>query len=209
MSRIAIIDTGVANIRSLQAALDRLSADSWFLTTNPDDIANASFCVLPGVGAFGAAIKMLDNYDLRTPIISRIEADLPTLSICLGMQLLCNSSDESPGILGLGIVDEHIIRFKNNVQIPQLGWNRVTPQAPGPFSEGDAYFANSFRLAQPPQDWNFALTDYGGNFVSSLWRGRILACQFHPELSGKWGGELIANWLEGKSLKANNEAGRC
>ena len=205
MNSVAIVDTGVANIRSLQAAFDRIDPGSWFLTHDPAKIESARFCVLPGVGTFGAAIEMLDKRELRQTIIDRIEGDRPTLAICLGMQLLCESSEESPGLRGLGIVHETITRFDSSVQVPQLGWNRVEPQSPGPFACGEAYFANSFRLARPPQGWNHALTEYGGSFVSSIWRGQTLACQFHPELSGAWGTELIQNWYEGKT--AQNQCG--
>ncbi len=192
---IHIINTGVANIRSLQAAFDRLD-QTWRLTTDADEIAEAKRVVLPGVGAFAAATRQLDELKIRQPLLERIGADRATLCICLGMQLLCAESEESPGAVGLGIVDQRVQRFGSNVHVPQLGWNTVQPQgATSPFEAGEAYFANSFRLVDPPAGWGHALTDYGGTFTSSLWRRRVLACQFHPELSGDWGQTVLQNWI--------------
>lgn len=194
---IQIINTGVANIRSLQAAFDRLGCP-WNLTEDAHDVATAAHVVLPGVGAFAAAAHALDRLDLRASIRDRIEdADRPTLCICLGMQLLCQSSAESESANGLGILPHTIQRFGTEVKVPQLGWNEVRPQSPGPYMAGEAYFANSFRLVEPPDGWGWAVTDYGGEFVSSVWRGRTLACQFHPELSGQWGQQVLTNWIEG------------
>jgi imidazole glycerol phosphate synthase glutamine amidotransferase subunit len=195
---IQIINTGVANIRSLQAAFDRIGA-AWSLTEEAEQIESATHVVLPGVGAFAAAVESIDRLGIRSALVDRLNSDRATLCICLGLQLLCKSSDESPGVDGLGIIDQRITRFSTEVQSPQLGWNGVTPAADcreKPFELGDAYFANSFRLGSPPAtgDWNFATTDYDGTFISSLWRSRTLACQFHPELSGSWGQSLLEGW---------------
>ena len=203
MARITIIDTGVANIRSLQAAFERLGHD-WKLTTSSDDIQNAEQAVLPGVGTFSAAMDRLRELKLVDSIRERIDKNRPTLAVCLGLQLLCESSDEAPGETGLGLIPASIQRFPDEVQVPQLGWNEVTPQGAGPFSAGQAYFANSFRLTEPPENWGYAMTDYAGPFVSSLWKGRVLACQFHPELSGSWGQNLLKNWIEGHPYEANS-----
>ncbi len=190
---LQIIDTGVANIRSLQAAFDRMQ-QPWNLTENADQIASAPYVVLPGVGAFAAAADALDRLGLREAIIDRIHADRPLLCICLGLQLLCQSSEEAPTAKGLGVLPLQIKRFSNNVKVPQLGWNEVRPAGDGPFETGEAYFANSYRLVDRPEGWGYAETDYDGSFVSSVWRGRLLACQFHPELSGPWGQQLLENW---------------
>ena len=194
---IQIINTGVANIRSLQAAFDRMS-QPWNLTENIDDITSASHVVLPGVGAYAAAAESIDRLGLRETIAQRLQNhDLATLCICLGMQLLGTASEESPGVKGLGVIDKTITRFDTDVQVPQLGWNNVVPCPANMqtfFEPGEAYFANSFRLSSPPEGWNYATTDYGGDFVSCLWQGKTIACQFHPELSGKWGQTLLENW---------------
>lgn len=199
--KIQIINTGVANIRSLMAAFDRLG-QAWQLTENPSDIESASHVVLPGVGAFAAAVEAIDRLGIRETITNRINSpDSPTLCICLGMQLLGQSSEEATeSVKGLGIIPHKIKRFDDGVKIPQLGWNQVAPQTDGPYETGEAYFANSFRLEEPPEGWGHAKTNYGGPFVSSIWRGRTLACQFHPELSGKWGQQVLENWIVGKVI---------
>ena len=194
---IQIINTGVANIRSLQAAFDRMG-QPWNLTENIDDITSASHVVLPGVGAYAAAAESIDRLGLRETITQRLKNhDVATLCICLGMQLLGTASEESPGVTGLGVIDKTITRFDTDVQVPQLGWNNVVPcpaNSQSFFEPGEAYFANSFRLSSPPENWNYATTDYGGEFVSCFWQGKTIACQFHPELSGKWGQTLLENW---------------
>jgi len=216
---IQIINTGVANIRSLEAAFDRLQ-QPWQLTEDADKIAAATHVVLPGVGSFSAAAEALDRLGLRAAVIERIDNDKPLLCICLGMQLLAESSEEAPGFAGLGVIPHQIKRFSSAVPVPQLGWNEVRPcvaadaasgssssergssergsstQNPtAPFLAGEAYFANSFRLTECPDGWGCAETEYDGPFISSIWRGRILACQFHPELSGAWGQQLLCNWI--------------
>ena len=192
---IQIINTGVANIRSLEAAFDRLQ-QPWQLTEDADQIAEAAHVVLPGVGAFAAAAAALDRLQLRPAVADRVQSDRPLLCICLGMQLLGSSSEEAPGTLGLGIIPHQIKRFSDQVPVPQLGWNEVVPRDPGPFASGMAYFANSYRLTEAPEGWSVALTQYDGEFVSSIWRGRTIACQFHPELSGNWGQQLLKTWCE-------------
>ena len=158
MQTIQIIDTGVANIRSLQAAFTRLGRQ-WQLTVDPNMIADADSVVLPGVGTFNAAIESIDQKNLRQAIIDRIDADKRTLAICLGLQILCSSSDESEGAKGLGILSNQITRFSDNVTVPQLGWNQVFSKSSSSFEPGEAYFANSFRLVEEPEGWNFAKTD--------------------------------------------------
>ena len=196
---IQIINTGVANIRSLQAAFDRLE-QPWNLTEDTGLIESASHVVLPGVGAFAAAAEAIDRLNLRQTIINRLnDPSQATLCICLGMQLLGTSSQESRDVQGLGIIDAEITRFGDDVQVPQLGWNNVVPDpscSATVYPAGEAYFANSFRLLEPPAGWDFATTDYGGSFVSSIWRGKTLACQFHPELSGQWGQALLEAWAK-------------
>lgn len=192
---VQIIDTGVANIHSLEAAFSRLGCQ-WQLTVDPKSIAESEYVVLPGVGAFRSAVESIDAKGLRESIVGRVRGDRRTLAICLGMQLLCESSQESPGVRGLGVVPCEIQRFSDHVQVPQLGWNSVTPSSEDYFPTGSAYFANSFRLSQRPEGWNCATTHYDGEFVSSFWRSNTLACQFHPELSGQWGQELLSRWLK-------------
>ena len=202
---VQIIDTGVANICSLGAAFERLGYD-WSLTRDPQTIEQAERVLLPGVGAFAAAMTTLNEDNLGKVIVDRVNDDSPdkkTMAICLGLQLLCASSEESPGVAGLDVLPHEIKQFSTAVQSPQLGWNQVTPYNQNGdtnsnnFAAGSAYFANSFRLVDAPTGWNYATTDYDGQFISSFWRGNVLVCQFHPELSGKWGQQLLENWLQG------------
>lgn len=196
--RVAIVDTGVANVRSLTTALEHLGFEG-IVTSDGSFIQQASFAILPGVGSFGAAIYRIDRFNLRQPICNRILANAPTLAICLGMQLLGKGSEESAGARGLGIVPAVATRFDASLTVPQLGWNHVLPQALGAVRDGCGYFANSYRFTTVPAGWRVAISDYGGPFISAMWRGDILACQFHPELSGEWGETLLECWLRGES----------
>lgn len=192
---IVIIRTGVANVASVGAAFERLGC-AVRLEDDAAKIAAASHVVLPGVGAFGAGMERLQALGLVQPLIERIGAGRPTLAICLGLQLLANGSDESPGVAGLGIIDAHVKRFSgDDIRIPQLGWNAVAAQ-PGCklIEDGHAYFANSYRLDAIPEGWSGALSDHGGPFVAAIERGAVLACQLHPELSGPWGAALLRRW---------------
>ena len=152
--------------------------------------------VLPGVGAFAAGMARLRQLRLVEALRARLAAGRPTLAICLGLQLLCEASEESPSVEGLGVLAARITRFEGDVRVPQLGWNQVVPNAACQLlEEGHAYFANSYRLVDAPDGWRAARTDHGGPFVAALERDALLACQFHPELSGAWGAALLSRWL--------------
>lgn len=189
-----VVPTGTANTASVIAAFNRLDAEP-VLAVDSRAIEEAERVVLPGVGAFAPAIDRIDHLGMRDALTSRIVDGRPTLAICLGMQLLCASSEESPDAVGLGIVSETATRFAPDLRVPQLGWNMVEPEGPTSVEPGWAYFANSYKVPRLPEDWGGATTDYGGSFVSVMERGAILACQFHPELSGAWGSNLLRRWL--------------
>lgn len=194
---VLVIETGVANIASMLAALERLGARAT-LTKDAQAIQEAKAVVLPGVGAFGAGMARLHELGLVDAIKARHEQDLSTLCVCLGLQLLSQQSQESPGVEGIGILDTQVVHFTTQtLLIPQLGWNHVQPQEGCALLEpGYAYFANSYHLEQAPTGWSVAYSEHGERFVSAIERGRWLACQFHPELSGKWGLELMRRWLD-------------
>lgn len=196
MTEVVLIRTGTANLASVAAALGRAGRTVRVSEAAPDVVA-ADHLVLPGVGSFGAVIDTIDGLGLRDALIERIRAGRPTLTICLGLQLLAEASDESPAARGLALVPATATSLPDGVRRPQLGWNRVTAE-PGCrlLTDGHAYFANSYKIDAVPAGWSGALADHGGPFVAAIERGAVLACQFHPELSGAWGQSLIERWLE-------------
>jgi imidazole glycerol phosphate synthase glutamine amidotransferase subunit len=196
---VAILDTGKANIASVSAALRRAGAVP-FIANTPHDLLNTEYLVLPGVGCFGAAIHSLEQRGLIDPVRKLILDGVPTLAICLGMQLLCASSEEDDGVAGLGVFSETIQALRGSVRAPHLGWNLVEASHAGFVETGYAYFAHSYCLMTPPQGAVASTTNYGDKFVASLEADSILACQFHPELSGAWGAALIERWLGQKEV---------
>ena len=193
---VLVVPTGTANMASVLAGLKRAGADAQ-VTSDPDRVRSADRLVLPGVGALGAAMQRLADQGLVEALRKRIEAGRPTLAVCVGLQILCESSAESPGVRGLGVVGGRVEKFDSSVRVPQMGWNRVEAQDGCRLIEsGYAYFANSYRLVDPPDGFCAAFSDHGGKFIAALERGGVLACQFHPELSGSWGLALIKRWLE-------------
>ncbi len=174
MNALTVVPTGVANLASVEAAFARLGV-TLQVANDGDDVHAAAAVLLPGVGPFGAAA---------------------TRGSCLGMQLCCTGSDEAPGVPGLGVVGGQVTRFPAGLRVPQMGWNQVVaPPGAAPLATGHAYFANSYRLAQAPAGWQVATAEHGGAFVAALARDAVLLCQFHPELSGAYGAQLLARWL--------------
>ncbi|HVH67232.1 MAG TPA: imidazole glycerol phosphate synthase subunit HisF [Gemmatimonadales bacterium] len=203
MSDVVIVDSGVANLASIATAFRRLGA-TVSVTVTADDVLNASRVVLPGVGAFGAGLTALHSRGLTAAIASAAVRGTPLLGVCLGMQMLCESSEEAPGIPGLGVIAGACLRLPDHVRVPHLGWNYVAAPAPAPAPEGlrfvtggVAAFANSYALREAPPGWTAAWSTHGVPFVAALERGSIVACQFHPELSGAYGAALLQRWLAG------------
>ncbi|MEO1717854.1 MAG: imidazole glycerol phosphate synthase subunit HisH [Planctomycetota bacterium] len=194
MSTVTIVSTGTANIASVAAALRRCGCTPR-TTTNPNEVSDADRVVLPGVGSFAAGMEALNSHGLTPVLRERAEAGRPLLAICLGLQLLCRSSEESPGFSGLGVIDSDVRRLSGELRVPQFGWNTVERGDTSIRTDGYAYYANSYCVAEPPHGWRCATTPYGASIVAAIERGAVLACQFHPELSGAWGAELIAGWL--------------
>lgn len=192
MTHVCVVRTGTANLASVLAALDRLGAVP-FVTDDADQISRADRLVLPGVGAFAAAMARLDARGASAAVRSHVVAGKPFLGICLGMQLLADGSEESPGAPGLGLIPGRAARLPDAVRVPQLGWNRVAWQD-SPRADGFAYFANSYCLEEPPSGWQVATSEHGKTFVSAIVRDAQLACQFHPELSGEYGASLLSQW---------------
>jgi imidazole glycerol phosphate synthase glutamine amidotransferase subunit len=192
---VVVARTGTANTASVVAALER-GGCRVEVTTDAAAFAAADRAVLPGVGAFGPVVRHLQQLQLMDAVRERFISLRPLLAICLGLQVLAEGSDESPGEAGLGVLPVTVRRFPDGVVVPQLGWNRVEAGANCRLlSSGAAYFANSYRIDTLPAGFSGAFSDHGGPFVAAVERGPVLACQFHPELSGQWGQELIERWL--------------
>jgi imidazole glycerol phosphate synthase glutamine amidotransferase subunit len=195
VSEVVVIRTGTANTASVAAAIRRAGCEVR-LSQDPNDASSAARLVLPGVGAFGSVVSRIDELQLRETLTRRITKRQPTLAICLGLQLLAQGSDETPGVEGLGVLPSRVTGFGEGLRVPHLGWNRVSADESCLLLEdGDAYFANSYKLDRPPGGWAAATADHGGRFVAAVESGPVLACQFHPELSGPWGQRLIERWL--------------
>jgi glutamine amidotransferase len=192
---VVVVPTGTANLASVRAALVRLGARPR-LAADAAMIEDASHVVLPGVGSFGATMAGLREAGLDAALAARVGAGRATLAMCVGLQVLFEASDESPNASGLAALPGRVGRFPEAVRAPQFGWNLVDPE-PGCrlLEPGYAYFANSYRVQDAP-GCRVATADHGGRFVAALEQGRVLACQFHPELSGAYGQALIARWLE-------------
>lgn len=195
MPEVVVVGTGTANLASVRAAFARQGAATR-LANQAADVLDATHAMLPGVGAFGAAMAGLEAAGLGDALRDRIAAGRPTMAICVGHQLLFQHSAESPGVAGLGIVAANVDAFEGPVRVPQFGWNTVqAPAGSALFEDGHAYFANSFRAVTAP-GFEVALSRHGGPFVAAMARGTLLATQFHPELSGAYGAALLARFLD-------------
>ena len=193
---VLILPTGTANLASVLAAFKRLGA-STRIAEEAEAVRAAERVVLPGVGTFGVAMAGLRRAGLDEGIAARAREGRPTLAMCVGLQVLFKGSEESPGASGLGVIEGEVGRFPESARTPQFGWNQVEPEPGCRFLErGFAYFANSYRTLAAP-GCRVAHAEHGGRFIAAIELGELLACQFHPELSGAYGRELMARWLEG------------
>lgn len=215
---VYIVRTGSANLASVAAAVERVGARA-IVTSDPADLLLAERLVLPGVGSFGAAMAELSQRGMVTALKERLAIGRSMLGICLGLQLLARGSEESPGVAGLGVVDGVVERLpggegvgdgagaiggRGRVRVPQMGWNMTVPrQSSRTLVGGYAYFANSYALGQIPKGWRGSTFGHGGReFVAAIEQGDgdrlVVATQFHPELSGAWGLDLIRRWIVGR-----------
>ena len=179
----------------MQAGLAGVGAEP-VVTTDAKEVATASHVLLPGVGAFGPAMAQLQG-PLGAALQERIAADRPTLAICLGLQLLCATSEEAPGVAGLGVLPVEVSRYSATVTVPQMGWAQILPDLDCRIlTPGFAYFANSYRVTGAPEGWAKAVGEHGGPYLAAVERGNVVGCQFHPELSGPWGLALLERWID-------------
>ena len=195
---IAVLDYGIGNLRSAEKALQRVGADAR-LVADPEEASAAAAVVLPGVGAFGRCMEALRACGLDRVAVEAVAQGKPFLGICIGMQMLFEFSDESPGTPGLGLLAGGVRSLPDGVKRPQMQWNVLEPCGPGsPLLGGMGepawvYFVHSY--AAELSDHVVATCDYGGPVVAAVEQGRLFATQFHPEKSGQAGMRLLANFV--------------
>lgn len=196
---LTIVDYGSGNLRSVQKAVEQCGAVAT-ITSDPDIVAKAERLILPGVGAFGDAMRALHDRGLVEPLQMHARADKPFLGICMGLQLLFETGFEGGTHQGLGILAGDVVRFNlpSAMKVPHMGWN--TSRWPGdwrPAADGEHfYFVHSYYARPRDASVVAALTDYGGDFCAAVRRGNLYATQFHPEKSQAAGLRLLASWLD-------------
>jgi glutamine amidotransferase/cyclase len=201
MGVVTLLDYGAGNIRSVRNAIRKLGY-SVKDVSSAEDILKAKKLIFPGVGSFGTAIERLDELGYIDALKKYIRSNRPFLGICLGLQLLFEGSEEAPDVEGLGIIRGTIRKFDGDVSVPHIGWNGIKLVKDSTLFRGykgeKLYFVHSYRALPSSEnsDWVLSLTDYGGEFVSGVQKGRIAAVQFHPEKSGEAGLRILKNFLE-------------
>lgn len=198
---VAIIDYGAGNLQSVKKALDFLGYESE-ITADENQIASASHIILPGVGSFGDAMKSIKERGLEDTIKNAASGKKPFLGICLGLQLLFESSEESPNAEGFGIFKGKIVTIPrdNGLKVPHMGWNSVSiKQNDGIFrdikNESYFYFVHSYYLKDAEEDVIAATTQYGIEIECAVQNGLVCATQFHPEKSGEIGLQVLKNFM--------------
>jgi glutamine amidotransferase len=195
---IGIIDYGAGNAVNVKNALSRIGVEAE-ISASAEAWGKMDALIFPGVGSFGAAMENLGGgADAIREIIGG--KGTPFLGICLGMQLLLGSSEESPGVAGLGAVGGQVKKFGGGLPVPHMGWNRVEAVGDCPLFEGlegmYAYFVHSYYCVPEDSGAVAAKTSYGVDFASSIWKGNLFATQFHPEKSGEKGLVLLKNFAK-------------
>lgn len=199
---IAVIDYGAGNLKSVKNALDHLGAANMRAST-AKEILLADAVILPGVGEFGTAMAELERRGIKEAVIEAAGSGRPLLGICLGMQLLFEAGEESPGAKGLGILPGRVPRFpaEMGLKIPHMGWNSVMPLKENRLLDGlpkgsYMYFVHSFYVKAAERSDVSAISEYGLIFDAAVERGNIFGCQFHPEKSGAAGLVILKNFIE-------------
>jgi glutamine amidotransferase len=200
---IAVLDYGIGNLRSAEKALQHLGADA-ALVTDPEAAMGAAGVVLPGVGSFGRCMEAVRRSGLDRVVHEAVASGRPFIGICVGMQMLYEGSDESPGVAGLGVLPGRVHRLPEGVKRPQMQWNRLVLDQPAhPMVQGLGpdpwvYFVHSYTPPEgsgPDGSEIVATCEYGGQVVAAVARDRVWATQFHPEKSGPVGLALLGNFV--------------
>ena len=197
--RTVVIDYGMGNLKSVSKALEFVGFREVVVSGNRKDVESADVLILPGVGAFGDAMRNLKDLELINAIRNHIDKGKPFLGICLGLQLLFEKSYEYGEHEGLGILKGEVKLLPPRVRIPHIGWNQLWFKKKGEITEGlkDGdyfYFVHSYRVVPKDDSVVLSTTDYEEYFVSSVWVDNLLAVQFHPEKSQKKGLKLLENF---------------
>lgn len=200
--RIAIVDYGMGNIKSLTSSLKYLGVDEITLTNNFQELRSADKLILPGVGSFAKAMSKIIQNKLNDKLnIIVIQEKKPILGICLGMQLLCNSSTEDGLNKGLSFINANVIKFEeNNIKIPHVGFNQVEINSNSKIfkqisNNSDFYFTHSYKVTTT-ENINQSICNYEKNFIAAYEIENIYGTQFHPELSQNNGLQLLKNFLK-------------
>lgn len=193
---ITIIDYKSGNLRSISNGFKKIGVKAK-ITDNPEDIANAEYLVLPGVGAFGTAMQNLNPF--KDLIYEHINDDKPFLGICLGQQVLLSSSDETPNVKGLDLFKGHVEKIPEGRKIPHMGWNQIKVLKNCPILEGvdekSFYFVHSYHVVVDDESYIAAKCDYGLDITAALSSNNLFATQFHPEKSGVFGLKILKNFV--------------
>lgn len=202
---ISIIDYGMGNLRSVQKGFERVGAQARIITA-PDEIRSADKIVLPGVGAFRDAIQHIRRQGLVDPILEAIRSGRPFLGICLGLQLLFETSYEEGEYAGLGVIPGKVVRFDFShepqaraLKVPHMGWNELNWTRDCPLMQGIAtgthfYFVHSYYVVPVDPEISFGRCTYGYDFTAMIWRDNLFATQFHPEKSQQNGLAMLRNF---------------
>lgn len=196
--KVTIIDYGAGNVPSVERALQRLGAEPE-RTNSPEKIVEAEALLLPGVGHYAALVRALDEQKMREPLVRAIQRGVPFLGICLGLQVLFESSAESPRLHGLNLLPGEVCALPSTVKLPHMGWNQIAPNREsrllaGIDSSAYFYFAHSY-AASDSNGSTTATCFHGSPFAAVVEKQNIYGVQFHPEKSGDSGSRLLQNFL--------------
>ena len=190
---IAIIDIGSGNLQSVRKVLSYLGEESK-IVDSPEEISSFERVILPGVGNFGKVMEGLRSRGFEQPIRDLIKSKVSFLGICVGLQILFETSEESPASKGLGIFKGKVVKFQQG-KIPQIGWNLIVPRKTDLFKQGYVYYVNSYYVQPEDSALISATSDYFGDFTGAIQKNNLTAVQFHPEKSGQYGIDFYRRWV--------------